>query len=82
VSAGRERHKCVVCGRVFPRGHGVVIGIEDLVLEFHSNRCFAKFARELLKRMPQGDVKGYARRLLEEYEEILSQKAKLKSKRI
>jgi len=71
-----------VCGRVFPRGQGTIIVINDLTLEFHSNRCFAKFARELLKRMPQSDVKGYAKRLVEEYSEILSQKAKLKSKKI
>ncbi|MCC6010841.1 MAG: hypothetical protein LM556_00370 [Desulfurococcaceae archaeon] len=82
MSAEKEQYKCAVCGRVFPRGQGIIIAIEDLVLEFHSNRCFAKFARELLKRMPQGDVKGYAKRLLEEYEEILSQRAKLRSKRI
>jgi len=82
VSVQSRKYKCIVCGRIFPRGQGVIITIGDLVLEFHSNRCFSKFTRELLKRLPPDSVKGYAKRLLEEYEETLSQRAKLRSKKI
>jgi large subunit ribosomal protein L24e len=82
MSVESRKYKCVVCGRSFPRGQGVIITIEDLTLEFHSNKCFSKFARELLKKLPSESVKGYAKRLVEEYREIILQKSKLKSKKI
>jgi len=82
VSVEKSKHKCVVCGRVFPSGQGIIINIEDLTLEFHSNRCFSKFTRELLRKIPPHEIKGYAKRLLEEYSELLLQRVKLKSKKI
>ncbi len=77
-----SKHKCLTCGRVFPEGQGIVIKIAGETLEFHSSKCFAKFARELLSRLPQDEIKGYIKKIREEYEEVLEQKRKLKSKKI
>jgi ribosomal protein L24E len=77
-----RRHKCIVCGRPFPEGQGIVLRISGEVLEFHSSKCFSKFARDLLTRLPEEEVKGYIKKLREEYIELLEQKQKLRSKRI
>ncbi|MEM4482299.1 MAG: hypothetical protein QXK88_04500 [Desulfurococcaceae archaeon] len=82
MSAKDSRRKCVVCGRVFPQGQGIVLTIGDERLEFHSVRCFSKFTKRLLERMPPDEIKGYIRRVREEYEELLAQRAKLKLKKI
>ncbi|MGC8982633.1 MAG: hypothetical protein ACP5KA_02620 [Desulfurococcaceae archaeon] len=58
------------------------MNIAGIVLEFHSNKCFAKFAKTLLEKLPQDEIRGYLKRVLSEYEEILSQKAKLRMKKI
>lgn len=76
------RHVCIVCGRKFPSGQGVVIKIGNELFEFHSNRCFAKFARILLERLPQDEVRGYVKRLKDEFDEALVQKSKSKSKKL
>lgn len=80
--SAQNRHKCIVCGRPFPSGQGVVIKLGSDILEFHSNRCFAKFAKSLLERLPPDEIKGYAKKLREEYEELLAQKLKHRIKKI
>lgn len=80
--SAESKHKCLVCGRVFPDGQGVILRLGNELLEFHSTRCFSKFARRLLERVPADEVRGYIKKLREEYEELLAQRSKLKSKRI
>ncbi|MEM1618537.1 MAG: hypothetical protein QW721_01340 [Desulfurococcaceae archaeon] len=81
MSVNRKR-VCLVCGRVFPEGQGVVIRFNNEILEFHSNKCFAKFARALLERLPSNEVKGYIKRLKDEFEETINQRSKLKIKKL
>ncbi|MEM1714078.1 MAG: hypothetical protein QXW36_06055, partial [Desulfurococcaceae archaeon] len=76
--SAERRHRCITCGRLFPSGQGIVIRIGNDVLEFHSSRCFAKFAKSLLERIPYDEIKGYVRRIREEYEELLEQKRKIR----
>lgn len=78
----RNRHKCLVCGRSFPSGQGVIIKVGSEVLEFHSNRCFAKFAKSLLERVPPDEIRGYLKKLKDEYEDVVSQKLKRHAKKI
>ncbi|MEM0001448.1 MAG: hypothetical protein QXS24_05385 [Desulfurococcaceae archaeon] len=80
--SAERRHRCITCGRLFPSGQGIVIRIGNDVLEFHSSRCFAKFAKSLLERIPYDEIKGYVRRIREEYEELLEQKRKIRAKKI
>lgn len=82
VENNLSRHKCIVCGRVFPRGQGLVIKLGEEILEFHSSRCFSKFARSLLERIPSSEIRGYIKRIREEYEEYIQQKQKHRLKKI
>lgn len=77
-----RKYRCIVCGRPFPRGQGIVLNFADEVLEFHSSRCFAKFARCLLERLPYDEIKGYVKKLREEYNELINERQKLKVKKI
>lgn len=40
--------ECIVCGRFFHEGQGIVIKMPGGVLEFHSSRCAQKFLRRLI----------------------------------
>ncbi|MCY0868752.1 MAG: hypothetical protein OWQ48_05960 [Desulfurococcus sp.] len=77
-----RRHKCSVCGRVFPEGQGIVLRKGSVVLEFHSSRCASKFFKTLLERMPASELEPYLKKLVEEYSELNEQKAKAKAKKI
>lgn len=76
------KYKCIVCGRVFPRGQGIILKLGDEVLEFHSSRCFSKFTKTLLERIPFDEIKGYVKKVREECEELVSEKQKLRVKKI
>jgi large subunit ribosomal protein L24e len=78
----KRRYKCIVCGRVFPEGQGIIIKFDGMELAFHSNRCASKFFRELLERIPPDTIKGYVKRLVEEYEENLKETMEKKAKKI
>ena len=78
----KRKYKCIICGRVFPEGQGIVIKYGDLELYFHSNRCASKFLCQLLERIPPDEIKGYIKRLVEENLEQLERVAKVKSKKI
>lgn len=78
----RRKHVCITCGRPFPEGQGIILNIGGEILEFHSSKCFAKFAKELFERMPPEEIRGYVRKVREEFQELLEQKKKLKAKKI
>lgn len=80
--SAERRHICITCGRVFPEGQGIVIRLGNDLLEFHSSRCLAKFAKSLLERVPYEEIKGYIKKLREEYQELNEQKKKLRAKKI
>lgn len=78
---GKIKHKCIVCGRTFPNGQGIIINYGDLELKFHSNRCASKFLRLLLERVPHEELKEYVKRITEELKEKISllEKSRVKS---
>jgi len=76
------RYRCVVCGRVFPKGQGIVLSYGDLTLSFHSSRCASRFFKSLVERVPREELKGYVKKIMEEYEEALSQREKARAKKI
>lgn len=76
-----DRYLCVVCGRVFPRGQGVVIRVEDRELVFHSSKCVARFYKMLVDRGSK-EVISESIRLARELENILEKKREATSKRI
>ncbi|MCS7107390.1 MAG: hypothetical protein NZ902_04735 [Acidilobaceae archaeon] len=44
------KHKCIMCGRPFPEGQGIVLSKGSVALRFHSSRCAAKFFKIFLDR--------------------------------
>ena len=78
----KRRHRCIICGRVFPEGQGIVIEYDGITLSFHSSRCASKFLRQLLERVPPDVLKGYIKRLVEENLEALKTLREKKAKKI
>lgn len=76
-----HRHVCVVCGRKFPEGQGIIISVEDKEVAFHSSRCAAKFYKMLLDRGSR-EVISESLRLARELENSLSKKSEAAVKRI
>ncbi len=73
-----KRYKCIVCGRVFPEGQGIVIEKAGLTLAFHSKACVTKFFRLMVETMDEGEFKKVARMLAKEFEEALKRREKKK----
>ncbi|MCG2881358.1 MAG: hypothetical protein RXN29_01840 [Acidilobus sp.] len=74
------KYKCLVCGRTFYEGQGIVIRRGDLELAFHSARCAAKFLRLLVERAEGDCIKSSSIRLSKELEEALSKRLEAKKK--
>ncbi|MEM0505913.1 MAG: hypothetical protein QXW58_01465 [Thermosphaera sp.] len=76
------KHKCVVCGRPFPAGQGIILKYGDLTISFHSSRCASRFFKALIERVPPEELKPYVRKIVEEYEDFLSQREKARVKKL
>ena len=73
-----KRYKCIVCGRVFPEGQGIVIERAGITLPFHSKACAVKFFKLMVEVMDESEFKKVARSLMKEFEEALKKKMKEK----
>jgi len=74
---------CIVCGRKFPKGQGVVIELGKTTLTFHSTRCATKFFKLLIERIEDKDlIEKTAKELIHELEEIRKRKEELYKKKI
>lgn len=69
--AEAETYTCVICGRSFHQGQGIVIRRGDIVLAFHSSRCAAKFLRLLMERADADCLSRPSQQLLRELQEAL-----------
>ena len=67
----REHYECIVCGRKFPRGQGIIIEKAGITLTFHSSRCAAKFLRLFLERADDRCVGSALRETIEELRKAL-----------
>ncbi len=43
------KRRCIICGKMFPEGQGIVITRGRIALYFHSKRCAVKFLRKLIE---------------------------------
>ncbi|HIQ23445.1 MAG TPA: hypothetical protein EYH50_00130 [Pyrodictium delaneyi] len=75
-----KRYTCVVCGRVFPQGQGIVLKRAGVELAFHSKVCLSKFFKLFIERIDEGQFRKAAREAMKEFEEL--RKAKQIVKRI
>ncbi len=67
----RRMYECVVCGRKFPHGQGIIMHKSGITLYFHSKACAAKFFKLLIERVDESCTKGALREILEELSEAL-----------
>ncbi len=65
----KRYYTCIVCGRKFPEGQGIIIEKAGIVLHFHSRRCAAKFLKLLLERLDDNTARKVLRELVNELEE-------------
>jgi hypothetical protein len=76
----KRYYECIVCGRKFPEGQGIVITKAGITLHFHSSRCAAKFLKLLLERLDEGEARRVLRELTEELRKSLEEKRKARAK--
>ncbi len=78
----KRRYRCIVCGRVFPRGQGIVIKHGNLELAFHSSRCASKFLRKILENSPEDTIGRVVRDVYEEFLERIKVLEERRTKKI
>ena len=77
-----NRMRCIVCGRPFYKGQGVVITVGNRRLEFHSKSCALKFLRSLIERIDPDELRRAVEETIEEFEESLKAMKEASSKKI
>jgi len=74
--------RCLVCGRYFHEGQGIVLNYYGYTLEFHSSRCAARFLRRLLEELDPSCGRSAVARLVDEYRRALKVMDERSAKRI
>ncbi len=77
-----RKFKCVICGRPFPEGQGVIVSRGGLTLTFHSSRCAYKFFKLFMERLDEKHFADIARSLVSELEKMLEYRRVKTQKRI
>jgi len=72
---GRGKLRCMVCGRVFPQGQGIVIVKGGRTLHFHSKRCAYRFFKLLLDMVEDDCIKRPLDDALKEFSTIIKKRA-------
>lgn len=78
----KNRYRCIVCGRVFPHGQGVVVRTGNITIEFHSSRCALKFLRRLIENTSFEEIGKYIKETYEEFVKKLETIEKKRAKKI
>lgn len=81
MSKSRERrtYTCIVCGRKFPEGQGIIIRRAGLELAFHSKSCFVKFFKRLVESIDEKEFRRAAKEVEREFKKMLEMKTKTKT---
>lgn len=77
-----EKLTCVVCGRKFSIGQGIIINFGKNTYNFHSKACALKFIKKVLESLEPSELEKVADRVAEEYSKILKEKAERTAKKI
>jgi len=77
-----EKLTCVVCGRKFSAGQGILISFGRSTYSFHSKACALKFVKKVLEGLEPSELEKVADRVAEEYSKILKEKADRVAKKI
>lgn len=73
-------YECVVCGRKYPVGQGIVLSKGGVTLYFHSNRCAAKFLKRLIENSSESCITESLKETLEAFTQALDAKRKAAKK--
>ncbi len=76
------KNRCNVCGKVFPEGQGITLRVDDEVITLHSKRCAVKFLKAFVDDLDPAVSKESVRRVKKNFEEILSKRSSITSKKI
>ncbi len=74
----KDYYECVVCGRKFPVGQGIVLSKGGYTLHFHSSKCASKFLKLLLERLDEGCASPALKEVLEELSKVRASRVKEK----
>ncbi|MEM0014373.1 MAG: hypothetical protein QXS42_03655 [Zestosphaera sp.] len=74
--------ECIVCGRKFSQGQGVVVTLGGRSYSFHSKGCALKFLKKVLEGVEQQKILEVAERVAEEFKTVLKEKAESVAKKI
>lgn len=77
-----KKYECIVCGKKFPEGQGILIEFGDITLSFHSKSCALKFFKTLLSRIEFDIAKKYVSEVVEEFRKRITDERRLKAKKI
>ena len=69
-----RHYQCIVCGRKFPEGQGIIMDAGGRVLHFHSRRCAYRFMRLVLERADINCIRGPIDEVLSEFRKILEER--------
>ncbi|AFZ70160.1 hypothetical protein Calag_0387 [Caldisphaera lagunensis DSM 15908] len=72
----KQEYECIVCGKKFNEGQGIVLTKGSLKLTFHSSKCVSKFFKLYLERLDESCSEKSARDLIKELEKIREEKQK------
>lgn len=73
-------YACIVCGRKFPEGQGIVLSRGGVTLHFHSSRCAAKFLRRLIENSSDSCIAESLKETLEAFTRALDARKKAAGK--
>lgn len=77
-----EKLACVVCGRKFSVGQGILLSFGKNTYNFHSKTCALKFVKKVLESLESSELERIADKVAEEYSKILKEKAEKTAKKI
>jgi len=69
-----KKYTCIVCGKKFSEGQGIIIKVRGIILTFHKKSCFVKFFKNYVDIVDPECFEKYAKRLVAEYEELIKKK--------
>jgi len=72
------RYLCVVCGRSFPEGQGIIVEKAGHRLFFHSKRCLTRFFRRFVEELEDSCASRAISRVKSEFEELAKAREKAK----
>lgn len=72
------QYTCIVCGKKFPEGQGIIIRRDGLELFFHSKGCLGKFMQRVITEASNisciiNDIEN----LVKEYEKLTSKEKEI-----